>query len=464
VVVGSGVVLGVGNPKLLPLHVMSLLAGLSGLSDEARTKACPFVLEVAARWFHQSSTRELAMLGPIQVKIWMLAMGERDFDAFTREFQAMLSAALRRDELEPPGGAATRALKQIITFLYHNVDQVHGPARHKLLNVVLKEGFLRMFLNHSVEVMYGFHLMLVYKLLRFHRHHAGSASDMELLTRLGARVLRMDQAAIMETMQAVAEKKTRAANPWKAPNGKEEWVEELDIDRALMSQAHVLLDEVHKAPEKARALEQQAEAARRSGRYGGEGGSDGGGGPGGAVVAEEEDDTEEGEVLLLPDGDPEAAAAAAEKRVARAQRKAHLAAARAQKQRAAETAVEIASARVPLVEPALANFARQLWEYYTAGLKSKNDLALSIFAPPLTFPKAHAAFESPLFYPRPRVIPGVTSSASGFASFNAAAPGANALGRMVQDRPYSDYEDIGGGASGVGVGSPPPPPPPGDLL
>ena len=43
----------------------------------------------------------------------------------------------------------------------------------------------------------------------------------------------------------------------------------------------------------------------------------------------------------------------------------------------------------------------KLWDYYVAGLKAKNDLALSIFAPPLVWAKAHAAFapSQPIFIP-----------------------------------------------------------------
>ena len=44
VVVGSGVMM--GNPALLSLHLMSLLAGLKALGDGAATEAAPFVLEV----------------------------------------------------------------------------------------------------------------------------------------------------------------------------------------------------------------------------------------------------------------------------------------------------------------------------------------------------------------------------------------------------------------------------------
>lgn len=65
VVVGSGVVL--GNPSLLGLHLSSLLTSLHRLPKETSLVATPFTLEVAARWFHQSSTRKLAMLGTIQV-------------------------------------------------------------------------------------------------------------------------------------------------------------------------------------------------------------------------------------------------------------------------------------------------------------------------------------------------------------------------------------------------------------
>jgi len=45
--------------------------------------------------------------------------------------------------------------------------------------------------------------------------------------------------------------------------------------------------------------------------------------------------------------------------------------------------------------------ATQLWDYYVAGLKAKNDLALSIFAPPLVWAKAYAAFapSQPIFIP-----------------------------------------------------------------
>jgi hypothetical protein len=43
----------------------------------------------------------------------------------------LLVNALEQDEKERAGGAATKALKQIITFLYHNVDLIHGQPRHK---------------------------------------------------------------------------------------------------------------------------------------------------------------------------------------------------------------------------------------------------------------------------------------------------------------------------------------------
>ena len=35
-------------------------------------------------------------------------------------------------------------------------------------------------------------------------------------------------------------------------------------------------------------------------------------------------------------------------------------------------------------------------QYYTAGLQSRNDIALSIFAPQLVFAHAHAAFAAPI--------------------------------------------------------------------
>jgi hypothetical protein len=137
------------------------------------------------------------------------------------ELEHLLEAALAQDEVDPPGGDATSCLKQIITFLYHNVDLIHGPPRHQLLNMVLRVGFARLFLNRSVEVMYGFHLLLVYKLLRFHRHHAGSAADVELLTAHGGPILKLTQLQIIKTLQAVADRKTAAADPWKGtrPDG-----------------------------------------------------------------------------------------------------------------------------------------------------------------------------------------------------------------------------------------------------
>ena len=122
------------------------------MTDCRATAAAPFVLEVLARWMHQSSTRELSKLGNIQVKIWVLPFTEGEMDALIGEFEKLLRAALRRDGEEIPGGGATKALKAVITFLYHNVDLIHGGARHRLVKMVLKVGFLRLFLNPSDEV------------------------------------------------------------------------------------------------------------------------------------------------------------------------------------------------------------------------------------------------------------------------------------------------------------------------
>ena len=79
--------------------------------------------------------------------------------------------------------------------------------------------------------MWGFQHFMVYKLLRFHRHHAQNSSDLDLLTSIGSKLLHKDKGEIMNTLQRVAERKTKAANPWKGAE-----VEELDVDRALQSQ------------------------------------------------------------------------------------------------------------------------------------------------------------------------------------------------------------------------------------
>lgn len=58
-------------------------------------------------------------------------MSALEIDAFIDEFEALLVNALDQDEKERAGGAATKALKQMITFLYHNIDLIHGPPRHR---------------------------------------------------------------------------------------------------------------------------------------------------------------------------------------------------------------------------------------------------------------------------------------------------------------------------------------------
>ena len=54
---------------------------------------------------------------------------------------------------------------------------------------------------------------MVYKLLRFHRHHAQNSSDLDLLTSIGSKLLHKDKGEIMNTLQRVAARKTKAANP-----------------------------------------------------------------------------------------------------------------------------------------------------------------------------------------------------------------------------------------------------------
>lgn len=49
--------------------------------------------------------------------------------------------------------------------------------------------------------------------------------------------------------------------------------------------------------------------------------------------------------------------------------------------------ISVPTEGLSLVEAALANYSRNLWEYYVSGLKQKNDAALSVFAPPLVFGK-----------------------------------------------------------------------------
>ena len=68
------------------------------MNDCRATAAAPFVLEVLARWMHQSSTRELSKLGNIQVKIWVLPFTEGEMDALIGEFEKLLRAALRHVE------------------------------------------------------------------------------------------------------------------------------------------------------------------------------------------------------------------------------------------------------------------------------------------------------------------------------------------------------------------------------
>jgi hypothetical protein len=429
-----------------------------------------------------------------QVKIWVLPLGAPDFAVFINAFDAILTEALVRDETQEPGGPATRALKQVISFLYHNVDLIHGPPRHRLMLTVLKKGFLRLFLNKSIEVMYGFHLLVVYKLLRFHRHHAGSASDMDLLTSVGSRVLRMDQGSILNTMQAVAAKKTAAADPWKDVNGRQVEVEELDIDRALQSQAGVCLDLVRNAPSQhaKKQQEEQAEKGKTAAAHSAfghlknsqkeqqqqpefavvedlllldelvpesGGGGDGGGEASAAAAAAARKEDEE-----------RAAAAAAEAEAAKAEAKARAISEEANR------GTTIPPAALALVGPAIANYSKHLWEYYVSGLTKKHDIALSVFAPPLNFAKAHAAFaevgasgprvaglfawfeasSNPMYpppppplappprpypYPPPTAAGGDTGDGGGGSgvveadnTFN------NGLGKRVQDRPYSDHE------------------------
>eukprot|EP00615_Pteridomonas_danica_P000065 CAMPEP_0114334254 /NCGR_PEP_ID=MMETSP0101-20121206/4255_1 /TAXON_ID=38822 ORGANISM="Pteridomonas danica, Strain PT" /NCGR_SAMPLE_ID=MMETSP0101 /ASSEMBLY_ACC=CAM_ASM_000211 /LENGTH=1079 /DNA_ID=CAMNT_0001465457 /DNA_START=321 /DNA_END=3560 /DNA_ORIENTATION=+ len=390
VVVGSGVML--GNPNLLFLHLTSLLAALHRLPQETALVATPFALEVAARWFHQSSTRKMAMLGSIQVKIWVLPMTASELEDFIDEFEQMLVRALEQDEKERAGGAATKALKQIITFLYHNIDLIHGQPRHKLMKMLLNVAFMRMFINKSTEVMYGFHLLIVYKLLRFHRHHAGSANDLDLLTTIGSKLLSIDQSRIMETLQEVANRKTSAADPWK---GLVE-VEELDIDRALQSHVHVLIDLVREAPNKMSETETKNTVASQ---------------PTDTVDLLQVDDAiAPPETEPIPKTEP-------------------------------HKEITVPREGLSLVEAALANYSRNLWEYYISGLKQKHDAALSVFAPPLVFSKAHGAFAPP----RRLFVPGVSAPLTGGFTVYSPPTGMaqnglsnNGLGRRIQNTPYSD--------------------------
>jgi len=418
IVVGSGVCLA-SNPKLLPMHAFSLFSALKALCTQHRqggsnsqgtegnamisgggngkdgnaddydddnsgeklmVAAGTFVMEVLGRWFHQASTRELGMLGAISVKIWVVPLSAQHHACLVHELEHLLEAALAQDAKEAPGGNATKVLKQIITFLYHNVDLIHGAPRHHLLNMILQVGFLRLFLNHSVEVMYGFHLLLVYKLLRFHRHHAGSASDVELLTSHGGPILKLNQLKIIETLKAVADRKTAAADPWKGtrPDGSPIEVEDLDIDRALQSQAHIFLDTIKAAPlreddndnaasrvqaaaERAQAATLAAHAARHS--------------PSPDAAAEPEDllcldaplDGSGGGGVGSSGSDAAAQAAAlaqAEEAEAHAQAQAAAqeAAARAE---AVEARVAVPKSNLPLVGPAVANFVRQVSTLWT---------------------------------------------------------------------------------------------------
>jgi hypothetical protein len=165
----------------------------------------------------------------------------------------------------------------------------------------------------------------------------------------------MDQSRIMETMQEVANRKTSAADPWK---GMVE-VEELDIDRALQSHAHVLIDLVRDSPKKvAEAAQQNSEdAALKSFNS----------------QANKVDTVD----LLQVDDNPG-------KNILE---KSALSTSATETPRAPHNDMTIAPEGLSLVEAALANYSRNLWEYYVSGLKQKNDAALSVFAPPLVFGK-----------------------------------------------------------------------------
>ena len=181
VVIGSGVAI-TANSDLLCLHVASLLATLSDHQDQdkARAAAAPFVLEVLARWFHQSSVRILTTLGPISVKLWTIP-ANTNTGLITQQLRFLLQALLRHDadlrsglafkgakgkggsgsgggggggggggdggtrgsgdaadasvaeeamdrtaQIEASCESVVRALQSFVSFLYHNVDLIHG--------------------------------------------------------------------------------------------------------------------------------------------------------------------------------------------------------------------------------------------------------------------------------------------------------------------------------------------------
>jgi hypothetical protein len=161
----------------------------------------------------------------------------------------------------------------------------------------------------------------------------------------------MDQSRIMETMQEVANRKTSAADPWK---GMVE-VEELDIDRALQSHAHVLIDLVRDSPKKV------AEAAQQNSED--------------AALKSFNSQVNKVDTVDLLQVDDNPGKNILEK------------SALSTEPRAPHNDMTIAPEGLSLVEAALANYSRNLWEYYVSGLKQKNDAALSVFAPPLVFGK-----------------------------------------------------------------------------
>ena len=58
---------------------------------------------------------------------------------------------------------------------------------------MLQVGFQPLFLHPNPTVMWGFQHFMVYKLLRFHRHHAQNSSDLDLLTSIGSKLLHVSQ-------------------------------------------------------------------------------------------------------------------------------------------------------------------------------------------------------------------------------------------------------------------------------
>lgn len=249
------------------------------------------------------------------------------------------------------------ALQAFVSFLYHNLDLIHGAWRHRLLNNVIKVGFSWLFLHPCAEVVWGFQHLLVFKLLRFHRHHSHSASDMTLLTEIGSNLLHVEQTDIMELMQRVGERKTHAANPAKGT-----FVEELDIDHALMSQLEVLIDLVRAhhlsllSGGRAAPPKESSDATLDAGNGGGGGGTGGG------------DRETDAHSAAAPTDDHK------------------------QDQGQADDRPTIPPGAAQRVRPALANYARLLWQYYCAGLKDTNDIALSVFAPPLNFHLASSIY------------------------------------------------------------------------